>query len=149
MPDDSLAADIVAARAGCEVALSRLFAACRSYLLTVANRTLPQELQAKIGGSDVVQETMLQIHENFSRFQGGSEGELLAWLRGALLNNVKDVTRRYRDTQRRRAPRDLARRVPERCGPRTPRGCRSRFTRQPGGGDRRGRTLERGAGSLA
>ena len=107
-PDDPLAADIAAARAGCEVALGRLFTACRFYLLTVANRVLPDQVRAKIGGSDVVQETLVQIHQNFDRFQGTSERELLAWLRGALLNNVQQVTRRYRDTQKRALGREVS-----------------------------------------
>ena len=81
-PNDPFAADIAAARQGCETALNRLFTSCRSYLLMVANQVLPSELRAKAGPSDIVQETLLQMQKNFERFQGTSERELLAWLRG-------------------------------------------------------------------
>lgn len=100
-PRDPFAADIAAARQGCEQALNRLFKECRAYLLMVANQLLPLELRAKTGPSDLVQETFLQVKQNFGRFTGGSEGELLAWLRGALLNNVHDVRRRYLGTDMR------------------------------------------------
>jgi RNA polymerase sigma-70 factor (ECF subfamily) len=105
---DPVAADIVAARGGCEAAMNRLFAGCRAYLLAVANSILPSDVRAKLGGSDVVQETLLQLQRNFDRFQGASEGELLAWLRGAVLNNAKNATRLYRDTQKRELRREVS-----------------------------------------
>ncbi len=105
---DGFAADIAAARGGCEQALNRLFAACRPYLLTVANQSLPDELRAKLGGSDLVQDTLMQVRGNFARFHGSTEQELLAWLRGALLNNVHAQTRRYLGTQKREARREVS-----------------------------------------
>jgi RNA polymerase sigma-70 factor (ECF subfamily) len=107
-PVDPLAADIAAARSGCEVALNRLFTACGPYLLMVANQVLPREVRGKVGPSDVVQETMLQVKKNFDRFRGSGERELLAWLRGVLLNNVQDVTRRFLKTEMREAGRELS-----------------------------------------
>jgi RNA polymerase sigma-70 factor, ECF subfamily len=101
VPRDPFAADIAAARQGCEKALDRLFRGCRAYLLMVANQVLPSELRAKTGPSDLVQETFLQVKKNFGRFRGSSEGELLAWLRGVLLNNVHDVRRHFLKTEMR------------------------------------------------
>jgi RNA polymerase sigma-70 factor (ECF subfamily) len=103
-----VAADIVAARGGCEAAMNRLFAGCRAYLLAVANQVLPGDVRAKLGGSDIVQETLLQVQRNFDRFQGASEGELLAWLRGAVLNNAQRAARLYRDTQKRELRREIS-----------------------------------------
>ncbi len=108
LPRDAFAADIAAARQGCEKALNRLFKECRSYLLMVANQLLPSELRAKTGPSDLVQETFLQVKKNFDRFQGSSEGELLAWLRGVLLNNVQDVSRHYLGTEMRQVRREVS-----------------------------------------
>ncbi|MGD9719718.1 MAG: sigma-70 family RNA polymerase sigma factor [Pirellulales bacterium] len=107
-PADPFAADIAAARAGCEQALNRLFTACRPYLLLVANQGLPAKLRAKMGGSDLVQETLLQVKRNFARFRGDTEAELIAWLRGALLNNLQAETRRYRTTQKRELSREVS-----------------------------------------
>ncbi len=108
VPRDAFAADIAAARQGCEEALNRLFRECRSYLLMVANQVLPAELRAKTGPSDVVQETFLQVKKNFDRFQGSSESELLAWLRGVLLNNVHDVSRHFLGTEMRQVRREVS-----------------------------------------
>ena len=108
VPLDPFAGDITAAQQGCEQALNRLFTACQPYLLMVAKQILPRELRQKTGASDVVQETLLQVKKNFDRFQGTSERELMAWLRGVLLNNVQDISRRFLQTEMR----ELGREVP-------------------------------------
>ena len=108
LPLDVFAGDIAAARQGCEAALNRLFTACRSYLLMVANQVLPHELRQKAGASDVVQETLLQVKKNFDRFQGTSERELMAWLRGVLMNNVQEITRRFLKTEMREIQREVS-----------------------------------------
>ncbi len=105
---DPFAADIAAARDGCEEALNRLFLACRPYLLLVANQSLPADLRAKVGGSDLVQETLLQVKRTFHQFRGSSEADLLAWLRGALLNNLQSESRRFRGTLKRELGREVS-----------------------------------------
>lgn len=90
------------ARAGSAEALGRLLEACRGYLLLVATRELGDDLQAKSGASDLVQEAFLEAHRDFGRFTGDSEQELLAWLRRLLLNNLANLAREYRLTQKRR-----------------------------------------------
>jgi len=92
---------LTAARGGSDQALGELFDACRAYLLLIANRELDPELRAKAGASDLVQETFLEAQQNFVRFQGQSEDELLAWLRSILLANVSNFERRYRQTAKR------------------------------------------------
>jgi RNA polymerase sigma-70 factor (ECF subfamily) len=74
----------------------------------VANQHLAPELQGKFGASDVVQETFLEAQRDFGGFQGRTQVELLAWLRRILLNNLANLTRCYRDTDKRQ----LAREVP-------------------------------------
>src|SRR5215472_9511436 len=97
-----------AARAGSREALGQALETCRNYLLLVAGRQLDPDLYAKGGASDLVQETFLEAQRDFARFQGNSEGELLAWLRQILLNNVANFARRYRDTAKRAVGREVA-----------------------------------------
>lgn len=83
------------AHSGCPHALGKLYEQCHRYLLLIANRELDIQLRAKLGASDVVQETMLKAQRSFEGFAGSSEGELRAWLRTILLNSVRDAARRY------------------------------------------------------
>jgi RNA polymerase sigma-70 factor (ECF subfamily) len=96
-----------AARAGSSTALGQALEACRAYLLTVANRQLDAELQAKGGPSDLVQETFLEAQRDFARFHGDSGAELLAWLRQLLLHNLANFKRRYRGTGKRQVGREV------------------------------------------
>jgi RNA polymerase sigma-70 factor (ECF subfamily) len=86
---------IPAAREGSPEAFGRLWTFVRDYLLTIANRELPAELRAKVGGSDLVQETFIDAQRNIARFEGTNQSELLAWLRRILLNHVSDANRQY------------------------------------------------------
>lgn len=88
-------------------ALGQALEECRQYLLLVANQNLDPELRGKVGASDVVQDTFLEAQRDFGRFAGGSEEELLAWLRRILLNNMANVVRHYRDTDKRQVAREV------------------------------------------
>ncbi|MHC4403957.1 MAG: sigma-70 family RNA polymerase sigma factor [Planctomycetota bacterium] len=90
----------------------RLFGLCRSYLRFAARAQVESWLRIKVDASDVVQQTMLEAHRDFDRFQGGSEGELLAWLRRILMHNVADFVRHYRGTAKRRVQREMPFRDP-------------------------------------
>lgn len=96
------------ARAGSPDALGRALEACRAYLLLVAERELNPALRAKAGASDIVQQTFLEAQRDFGRFHGGSEAELLAWLRHLLRNNLADFARTYRPTGKRAVDREVA-----------------------------------------
>jgi RNA polymerase sigma-70 factor (ECF subfamily) len=96
-----------AARAGSREALGQVLEACRAYLLRIANEGVPADVQAKGGASDLVQETFLEAHRDFARFQGNTEAELLAWLRCLLLNNVSNFARGYRATGKRQVGREV------------------------------------------
>ena len=96
---------LTAARAGCKESLGATLEACRLYLLWVARRELDPGLRAKVGASDLVQDTLLEVYRDFQRFAGESEAELLAWLRRLLRNNILNAARTYRGT----AKRDLGR----------------------------------------
>ena len=95
------------ARRGDARAREDLFGLCRSYLGFVARAQLESAVRAKVDASDVVQQTMLEAHRDFLRFQGDSEGEWLAWLRRILTHNVGDCLRHYRGTAKRQAAREV------------------------------------------
>jgi RNA polymerase sigma-70 factor (ECF subfamily) len=96
------------ARAGAPAALGQVLDPFRQYLLLVANQELPGELHAKLGPSDLVQQTFLEAQRGFGRFRGASEEELRAWLRRILLNLVANARRHYLGTDKR----DVRREVP-------------------------------------
>lgn len=95
-------------RAGHQAALGALLDTCRTYLLLVANRGLPDDVRRKVGASDLVQETFLQAQQVFERFQGESPEELRAWLVAILENKLAQARRHYLGT----AMRDVGREVP-------------------------------------
>lgn len=91
-----------AARGGSDQALGALLERCRPYLLLIANSELDNDLRAKAGASDLVQESFLEAQRDLVRFQGTSFEALLAWMRRILLNNMADFARHYRETAARR-----------------------------------------------
>ncbi|WP_372722714.1 sigma-70 family RNA polymerase sigma factor [Novipirellula sp.] len=66
--------------------LGQLLQLYRNYLSVLATTQLDGRLRRRMSPSDLVQETMLAAHRDFAAFRGGSEGELLAWLRQILSN---------------------------------------------------------------
>src|SRR5262245_48180679 len=105
-PDD-VAAWLVLARDGSTEALGQVLEFCRHYLLQVANAELDVPLQAKVGGSDLVQETFLEAQRVFARFHGRSSVELRAWLRAILINKLATCTRHYRGTAKRQVGKEV------------------------------------------
>jgi RNA polymerase sigma-70 factor, ECF subfamily len=106
-PADEFAGWLAQARSGSPEALGRVLEACRRYLLLVAEQDLDANLRAKGGASDLVQQTFLEAQGDFGKFCGGTEGELLAWLRQLLQNNLIDFTRHYRTAAKRAVGREV------------------------------------------
>jgi RNA polymerase sigma-70 factor (ECF subfamily) len=102
--DESLAR----ARGGCASTAGRLFDQFRGYLLAIANHRLDDRLQAKMGGSDLVQQTLENAHRDFAGFRGESEEEFIAWLRRILINQVARANRDYLGTAKRDVSREVA-----------------------------------------
>jgi RNA polymerase sigma-70 factor (ECF subfamily) len=80
---------------------------CRQFLLALANAEMPGCLVPKGGASDLVQETLVAGFQNQHQFQGRTLGDLRAWLRGILLNELASFRRRYRASCR-----DVTRELP-------------------------------------
>ncbi|MEX2114369.1 MAG: sigma-70 family RNA polymerase sigma factor [Pirellulales bacterium] len=106
--EQSVPALIDTARRGCSRSLGELAQRYRRYLLLVANESLSPALRAKVGASDLVQETLLHFQEKFPHFDGSSEEELLTWLRRILYFRALQVARRYGGTQSRDVRRELS-----------------------------------------
>lgn len=76
----------------------------RQYLLVLARVHLDPRLGKKLDPSDVVQQTLLEAHQQRDQFRGRTDAELMAWLRKILVHNLTDALRGLR-----RAKRDVAR----------------------------------------
>src|SRR5262245_57186422 len=111
------------ARAGDAAARDELFAKCRNYVGLVARAQVESWMQAKVDASDLVQQTLLEAHRGFAKFEGNTEGEWLAWLKQILAHNAQDFVRRYR-TDKRHAGREVALQAP-------PDGTSGSFFRDP------------------
>jgi len=96
------------ARDGSAKAIGSLLEAARSYLLLQAEQQLPISMRAKVGPSDIVQETAIDAHRDFLRFRGTTQEELYAWLRTILQNNVMDAVRRFEMAQKRTVKREAS-----------------------------------------
>lgn len=79
----------------------------RDYLGLLARLHMDSRLRAKMDASDIVQQAILQAHENRGQFRGTTEGEWLAWLRVILANALAAAGRRLgaqaRDPNRERS----------------------------------------------
>ncbi len=76
------------ARRGETESLGRLLQWYANYLSILASTQLDRRLRRRVNPSDVVQETMLAAHRDFSDFRGTSQGELLSWLRSILIHTL-------------------------------------------------------------
>lgn len=95
------------ARRGSSEAFGELLEGCRQYLLLVANQEIDPGLAAKLGASDLVQDSFLEAQRDFRRFEGSSAEQWLAWLRQILRNNLRDAARRYSETGKRQVAREV------------------------------------------
>jgi len=90
-----IARSIRLAREGQQTSLSELLDAHRNYLRLLAASCLHREMQGKADPSDVVQETLLKVHENFHQFRGTTELEWMAWLRRILVRSLTDFQKGF------------------------------------------------------
>ncbi len=81
---------------------------CRQYLLMVANEVIGPEFRAKLGASDLVQDTFVEAQRHLVTFRGRTEAELRAWLRKILECRLSNLRRSYLATEKRNARREVA-----------------------------------------
>src|SRR5262245_37506953 len=69
-------------------------------------KKLPNELRAKVGASDVLQEAYLAAFLRITRFEDRGDGSFARWLRGILDHKLLDGARRQVEGQKRAAGRE-------------------------------------------
>jgi RNA polymerase sigma-70 factor, ECF subfamily len=87
---------------------ARMLDGCRQYLLMIANEVVGPELQAKLGASDLVQDTFVEAQRHLAGFRGRTEAELRAWLRKILECRLSNLRRSYLATEKRASRREVA-----------------------------------------
>lgn len=87
----SLLADV---RNGDDLARERLCALYLPILMRWAHGRLPRRARSMAETSDLVQSTLMHALGRIDRFESRHEGAFLAYLRNALLNNVRNEIRR-------------------------------------------------------
>ncbi len=88
------------ARSGDDRALGELLMYYRPYLSLLARLKADRQLQAKFDDSDLVQDTCLCAHRDFSQFRGTTEPELTAWLREIMAHTAANLARDHRRQRR-------------------------------------------------
>ncbi len=81
------------ARSGDREAFGQLLSQYHNYLRLMARALVGTTLKLRLDASDLVQEACLEAHRDFAKFAGGTEAELLAWLRRILARNLADSAR--------------------------------------------------------
>jgi len=104
--NDAFNAWLTAAKTGSQDDLGRVLETCRGYLLAMAEAELGSTLRPKAGASDLVQDSLLEAQKGFEHFRGSTGEEFLAWVGHIMKNNVADLGRKFRSTQRREIGRE-------------------------------------------
>ena len=72
----------------------------RSYLILLARAQLDPRLGCRFDASDIVQQTLLDAHQQQDQFRGHSDAQRAAWLRQILAHNLADAFRGISRTKR-------------------------------------------------
>ena len=67
----------------------------RGYLRVLAEMELGARMRGKVDPSDIVQQSLLEAHQDLAAFRGTSDAELIAWLRRILARNLLNVARDF------------------------------------------------------
>lgn len=105
--NNDVALVIAAAQGGSTQAVGQLADIYRNYLLAISRAGLSENMQAKIGASDVVQETLLDVQRDIACFRGSSETEFMSWLRQILSHKLAAICRRFTTTEKRQIDKEV------------------------------------------
>lgn len=96
------------ARQGDRDAIDGLITRHYRSLLSIATELHADDLRAKAGASDFVQDSLLIVRTKISQFEGSSEGEFVAWIRQILVNEIRQFRRQYQFTEKRSVGREVS-----------------------------------------
>ena len=102
------------ARAGGVSELGNLLNLYGNYLKLLAQSQLDRRLTRRVSPSDLVQDTMLEAHRDFGQFRGNTIGELVAWLRKILVNNLIHASEKHFGAEKRDIRREMS--LQQACG---------------------------------
>ena len=88
------------ARNGSTEARGRLMDELKRYLNFIAKRQFDRTLQAKMGPSDIVQESMMRAVNHLDQFRGQTLEEFRGWVRQILINEARQMNRDWRAQKR-------------------------------------------------
>ena len=89
------------ARRGDAAALGALLESLRPYVRVLVRGLDAERLQARLDESDLIQDALLEAHQEFPHFRGASPPELTAWLRQIVLRTVSHALRAHLGAERR------------------------------------------------
>jgi RNA polymerase sigma-70 factor, ECF subfamily len=95
------------AKRGGATELGKLLALYSNYLKIMAQSQLDRRIRRRVSPSDLVQETLLEAHRDFSDFRGASNAEFVGWLRQILVHNLIRVTERHLQADKRDVRREV------------------------------------------
>lgn len=99
---------LAAAQNGSQDAMQSISDGCRDYLLLIANQELDTKLRQKMGPSDIVQNSLIAVHQNLNEFRGDSIGQFLAWARKILIHDLHRARRNFTQIAKRDISRERA-----------------------------------------
>lgn len=82
------------------------FERARPMLLLIASKLIGRDLQAKLGASDLVQQTMLEAIQSAHTLRCREPRQIDRWLKALLVNNIKDAAKFFRDRLKRSVSRE-------------------------------------------
>jgi RNA polymerase sigma-70 factor (ECF subfamily) len=99
---------ILRARRQCPVSINTLLEIYQPMLLQIARDDLKPMLNGKVGASDLVQDTCIEIAKSIDQFRGSNAKQFTSWLIEILRNNIANNWRFYtalkRDIRREAQP---------------------------------------------
>ena len=100
-PDyQSISVLIQPSREGDSDAQANLLAHLQDYVRLMAEQNLEPSLRQKAGYSDIAQEAMTRVIENFDQFNGDTGAEFRGWLKAIVINEINRLRRTYRTAKR-------------------------------------------------
>jgi RNA polymerase sigma-70 factor (ECF subfamily) len=110
MPDgsSSITQKLDLLRAGDAAAQGEILLRYEPWLKLLARLQIDTKFLGKFSESDIAQETLLEACRGAPKFRGGTEAELMAWLRQILAHVLAHEIRRYHGTQHRDVDREVS-----------------------------------------